>query len=111
MLSGFPKVIVWQVNKAGFSPGGQSPVTAFGQSRRQGPGEAVLPDLLASHHSHTLGTQEEPARAMLFCQVDDAMLTNTPLYQEGVVSAELAIVTFGSLQSLPAPRCLDHTVS
>ena len=48
---------------------------------------------------------------MLFCQVDDAMLTNTPLYQEGVVSAELAIVTFDSLQSLPAPRCLDLTVS
>ena len=100
------------MNKAGFSPGGQSPpVTAFGQSRQQGPGEAVPPYLLASHHGGPLGTWEEPAKAMLFCQVDDAVLTNTTLYQEGVVSAELAIVTFDSLQSLPAPRCLDHTVS
>ena len=96
------------MNKGGFSTGGQSPVTAFGQSRRQGPGEAILPDLFVSHHSSPLDTWEEPARAMLFCQVVDAMLTNTPLYQEGVVSAGLAVVTFDSVQALPAPKCLDH---
>ena len=62
------------------------PLQCPGQIRRQGLVRGSVLDLA------------EPASAMLFCQVDDAMLTNTPLYQEGIVSAGLAIVTFDSLQ-------------